>query len=205
METTYLQEYVRVADKGSFTAAARELHLTQSTLSKHVAVLEREFGVDLFVRDRLGIRMTEAGKALYTQALQFEGLLRKTQAMVRAAGDRADQACEASSGDRVGQAMGDGAASGRLGWRGTNSGAEASLRRDTELRCKCRRAAERYGLDEREAGALILYLEEHGFESIQVELGLSRDEVADVLGRVYRKLGVSGKQEALDFIHSVSE
>ena len=50
METAYLHEFAKVAECGSFTAAARELHLTQSTLSKHVALLEREFGADLFVR-----------------------------------------------------------------------------------------------------------------------------------------------------------
>ena len=46
---------------------------------------------------------------------------------------------------------------------------------------------------------------ERGFDAIEDELGLTRDEVADVLGSVYRKLGVGDKQEALDFIHSVSE
>ena len=33
METAHLHEFAKVADCGSFTAAARELHLTQSTLS----------------------------------------------------------------------------------------------------------------------------------------------------------------------------
>ena len=61
METAYLHEFAKVAECGSFTAAARELHLTQSTLSKHVALLEREFGADLFVRDRSGVSLTEAG------------------------------------------------------------------------------------------------------------------------------------------------
>ena len=58
METAYLHEFAKVAECGSFTAAARELHLTQSTLSKHVALLEREFGADLFVRDRSGVSLT---------------------------------------------------------------------------------------------------------------------------------------------------
>lgn len=87
---------------------------------------------------------------------------------------------------------------------GTVDGSPAAAG-DTALRCKCRLAAERCGLDRRELGALILYVEEHGFETIQDELALTRDEVADVLGSVYRKLGVGDKQEALDFIHSVSE
>lgn len=180
METTYLQEYVRIADRGSFTAAARELHLTQSTLSKHVAVLEREFGIELFVRDRAGISLTEAGRLLYQQALQFDALLNQTKALVGSARNRHDHAHD-------------------------HERPEAPPSRDMALRCACRKAAERRGLDEREAGALILYLEERGFEAIQAELGLTRDEVAEVLGSVYRKLGVSSKQEALDFIHSVSE
>lgn len=79
------------------------------------------------------------------------------------------------------------------------------VRRDTALRCACRRMASKYALDEREVGALVLYLEESGFEAIQAELGLSRDEVAELLGRVYRKIGVGGKQEALDLVYSVSE
>lgn len=182
METMHLWEYVRVADRGSFTAAARELHLTQSTLSKHVAALEREFGVELLVRDRAGVSMTEAGEHLYRQALEFGALLRKTKTLVRGARD--GHAAPIETADATGERVSD---------------------RNTLLRCACRRAAELFGLEEREAGALILYLEENRFETIQAELGLSRDEVAEILGTVYRKLGVNGKQEALDFVYSVLE
>ena len=181
METAYLHEFAKVAECGSFTAAARELHLTQSTLSKHVALLEREFGADLFVRDRSGVSLTEAGGVLYAQARQMEKLLRATELLVRAARDGQ------AAGSTAGVAAGEGAVDGSPAAAG-----------DMALRCKCR-------LDRRELGALILYVEEHGFETIQGELALTRDEVADVLGSVYRKLGVGDKQEALDFIHSVSE
>ena len=87
METAYLHEFAKVADCGSFTAAARELHLTQSTLSKHVALLEREFGADLFVRDRSGVSLTEAGGVLYAQARQIRrarGLRARRRAQRRA-------------------------------------------------------------------------------------------------------------------------
>ena len=188
METAYLHEFAKVAECGSFTASARELHLTQSTLSKHVALLEREFGADLFVRDRSGVSLTEAGGVLYAQARQMEKLLRATELLVRAARDGQ------AAGSTAGVAAGEGAVDGSPAAAG-----------DMALRCKCRLAAERCGLDRRELGALILYVEEHGFETIQGELALTRDEVADVLGSVYRKLGVGDKQEALDFIHSVSE
>ena len=188
METAYLHEFAKVAECGSFTAAARELHLTQATLSKHVALLERESGADLFVRDRSGVSLTEAGGVLYAQARQMEKLLRATELLVRAARDGQ------AAGSTAGVAAGEGAVDGSPAAAG-----------DSALRCKCRLAAERCGLDRRELGALILYVEEHGFETIQGELALTRDEVADVLGSVYRKLGVGDKQEALDFIHSVSE
>lgn len=195
METAYLHEFAKVADCGSFTAAARELHLTQSTLSKHVALLEREFGADLFVRDRSGVSLTEAGGVLYAQARQMERLLRATGALVRAAGEGRASVPRGVAGVRSGT---EDARSGAMAVAATGAG-------DTALRCKCRLVAERCGLDGRELGALILYVEERGFEAIQGELALTRDEVADVLGSVYRKLGVGDKQEALDFIHSVSE
>lgn len=198
METSHLREYVTVADCGSLTAAARELHLTQSTLSKHIALLEREFGTDLFVRDRNGVSLTEAGRVLYDQALQMEKLLGATLTLVRATGEGRRR--RASGGGGV-SAKG---VSGTVVATGASSGA-AGVRANMELRCKCRHVAARCGLDQRELGALILYLEERGFDTIRTELGLTRDEVADVLGGVYRKLGVSDKQEALDFIHSVSE
>ena len=195
METTYLSEFSRVADRGSVTAAARELHLTQSTLSKHVALLEREFGTELFVRDRNGVSLTEAGSVLYAQARQMERLLRATGALVRAAGEGRASVPRGVAGARAGAVD---ARSGAMAVAATDAG-------DTALRCKCRLVAERCGLDGRELGALILYVEERGFEVIEAELGLSRDEVADVLAGVYRKLGVESKQGALDLIHSVSE
>lgn len=195
METTYLSEFSRVADRGSFTAAARELHLTQSTLSKHVALLEREFGTELFVRDRNGVSLTEAGSVLYAQARQMERLLRATGALVRAAGEGRASVPRGVAGARAGAVD---ARSGAMAVAATDAG-------DTALRCKCRLVAERCGLDGRELGALILYVEERGFEAIEAELGLSRDGVADVLAGVYRKFGVESKQGALDLIHSVSE
>lgn len=184
METTYLQEYTCIADHGSFTTAAAELHVTQSTLSKHVAVLERELGVELFVRDRNGIKMTQAGRVLYEQALRIDQLLKQTQKLVQSApGDARLGVCDGDSGD------------------------DRSFVRqgNIDLRCKCLCAARRFGLTGTEAGALVLFLEERGFRAIRAELHVTRDEVADVLASAYKKLGVESKQEALDLMHSISE
>ena len=53
------------ARHAGFSAAGRELGLTQSAVSHHVARLERELGVPLFRRVWRGVVLTEAGAALY--------------------------------------------------------------------------------------------------------------------------------------------
>lgn len=57
-----------VAEQGSFTAAARSLGYTQSAVSRQVAGLERAAGVPLFERTARGVRLTDAGEALYRRA-----------------------------------------------------------------------------------------------------------------------------------------
>src|SRR3990170_6425430 len=53
-----------VAQRGSFSAAAEALSLTQSAVSQQVAALEREAGAVLVQRSARGVRLTEAGEAL---------------------------------------------------------------------------------------------------------------------------------------------
>ena len=57
-----LRAFAAVAATGSFTAAARELHLTQSALSVLVRELEREMGVQLFDRHTRRVLLSEAGR-----------------------------------------------------------------------------------------------------------------------------------------------
>jgi LysR family transcriptional regulator, glycine cleavage system transcriptional activator len=47
----------------SFTAAAAELHLTQSAVSRQIRSLEDSLGAELFVRERQTVRLTAAGEA----------------------------------------------------------------------------------------------------------------------------------------------
>lgn len=53
----------------SFTAAAQELHLTQSAVSRQIRALERVLGADLFVRERQTVRLSVAGEA-YAQEVR---------------------------------------------------------------------------------------------------------------------------------------
>lgn len=68
MSLRRLRYFVTVADEGSFTAAARSLHMAQPPLSTQVRQLEHEMGVDLFDRTRRQISLTAAGQALLPEA-----------------------------------------------------------------------------------------------------------------------------------------
>jgi len=59
---------VALIEQSSFTRAARVLNLSQSTVSGHIADLERRLGVRLVDRERNGVRPTAAGQALLKPA-----------------------------------------------------------------------------------------------------------------------------------------
>ncbi|WP_275287544.1 LysR family transcriptional regulator [Halomonas elongata] len=71
MDTQSLQAFLAVADSGSFSRAAEQLHLTQPAVSKRIAVLEGQIDARLF--DRIGRRvaLTEAGRLLLPRARQI--------------------------------------------------------------------------------------------------------------------------------------
>ncbi len=71
MDTQSLQAFLAVAESGSFSRAAEQLHLTQPAVSKRIAVLEGQIGARLF--DRIGrtIGLTEAGRVLLPRARQI--------------------------------------------------------------------------------------------------------------------------------------
>lgn len=56
-----LAAFEAAARTGSITAAARELDLTQSAVSRQIKALENQLGVELFLRERQTIRLTVAG------------------------------------------------------------------------------------------------------------------------------------------------
>jgi DNA-binding transcriptional LysR family regulator len=63
METlSNLEAFVRSAECGSFSGAARRLALTPAAVSRSVAMLERNLGVRLFHRSTRKLRLTEAGE-----------------------------------------------------------------------------------------------------------------------------------------------
>lgn len=68
-----LRVLAAVARHGSVTAAARELHYSQPSVSHHLARLEAETGAKLVQRVGRGIRLTEAGRLLAERATEIIG------------------------------------------------------------------------------------------------------------------------------------
>jgi DNA-binding transcriptional LysR family regulator len=57
-----IESFVRSAEAGSFSAAARRLGLTSAAVSKNVAKLEEDLGIRLFQRSTRRLSLTEAGR-----------------------------------------------------------------------------------------------------------------------------------------------
>lgn len=63
--------FFRVAEAGSFSKAARQLAMAQSTASKQIAELERRLGVQLLQRTTRGLAITAAGQHYYDSAIRL--------------------------------------------------------------------------------------------------------------------------------------
>src|SRR5690349_7505839 len=70
-----LRAFHAVGQAGSFTAAARRLHLTQSAVSHAVAKLEATAGLALVLRRGRELRLTEAGRRLWEACEQINATL----------------------------------------------------------------------------------------------------------------------------------
>ncbi len=68
MELRHLRYLVAVAEQGSFSGAARTLHVAQSAISEQLADLEHEIGVPLFSRSPRKTALTVAGKIFLAEA-----------------------------------------------------------------------------------------------------------------------------------------
>ena len=65
-----MKYFLMLAEERSFTKAAERLHITQQTLSAHVAALERETGAKLFVR-HVPLELTDSGSVFLRYARLF--------------------------------------------------------------------------------------------------------------------------------------
>ncbi|TCO15398.1 DNA-binding transcriptional LysR family regulator [Kribbella steppae] len=82
MELRQLRSFVVVAEELNVGRAATRMHLTQPSLSRQIAALERDLGVELFARVRRRFVLTAAGETFLAEA---QDLLRRSDEAVRAA------------------------------------------------------------------------------------------------------------------------
>lgn len=68
MDFKYLQIFVAIADAGTLTAAAENLHIAQSALSRHLRNIEEEYGAQLMLRGSRRMKLTDEGRILYVYA-----------------------------------------------------------------------------------------------------------------------------------------
>ncbi|TDJ25956.1 MAG: LysR family transcriptional regulator [Gammaproteobacteria bacterium] len=98
MEWHGLKAFLAVADAGSFSRAAKQLHLTQPAVSKRIQRLETSLATRLF--DRVGRRifLTDAGKMLEPRARELLAQLDDTERLLKNLDRRVDgQLCVATS------------------------------------------------------------------------------------------------------------
>jgi len=63
-----MRMFIAVVEEGSVTAAARRLHVSQPALSQAMVALERRLGLELLVRHRTGVTLTDAGSTLLSES-----------------------------------------------------------------------------------------------------------------------------------------
>ena len=91
MNLKQLEAFVQVAEGGSFSKAAKELYLTQPTISAHISALEKELNARLFIRNTKEVSLSEDGKDLYRHAKQIIDIEKKIEERFGAKGPDARQ------------------------------------------------------------------------------------------------------------------
>jgi DNA-binding transcriptional LysR family regulator len=77
-----LKTFLRAAETLSFSEAAKQLHLSQPTVSSQIKALERELLAELFTRTNTGLQLTEAGRLLLPWAHRLLHDTNNMQAMM---------------------------------------------------------------------------------------------------------------------------
>jgi len=90
MDITLARTFLTVSENGSFIDAARQMNVTQSTISARIRVLEEQLGRPLFERSHTGADLTAAGEQFRKHALALVRVWQHAQLEVRLSGEHRD-------------------------------------------------------------------------------------------------------------------
>ena len=79
MNLYHLQYFLAVTRRKSFSLAAKDMHVTQPTISNGVRELERTLGVRLFNRGSRHVSLTMEGRALVSYAVRIQDLTEEAE------------------------------------------------------------------------------------------------------------------------------
>jgi len=82
VEIDKLETFLRAAQTLNFSETAKQLHISQPTVSHHIKTLEKSMGVMLFTRTNTGLELTEAGRLLLPWARRLMHDTNTMQAMM---------------------------------------------------------------------------------------------------------------------------
>ena len=82
MDIQQLNCFISVAQTLNFSEAARRNFVSQSTVSRYISDLEKEFGVQLFTRSHRDVLLTHEGKTLLPYALEMIATLGKAKKVI---------------------------------------------------------------------------------------------------------------------------
>lgn len=77
MNENALKAFLKLAETGSFQQAARELHISNSSLSRHIAQAEEHTGFELFHRNRNNSKLTREGQEFLPVAISLKADLER--------------------------------------------------------------------------------------------------------------------------------
>lgn len=83
MELSQLRYFLRVAERGNFTLAAKELMISQPALSRSIQKLEEELGQPLLERQTRKVTLSDAGKLMEERARKIFSLVEDAKAEIR--------------------------------------------------------------------------------------------------------------------------
>jgi LysR family transcriptional regulator, nitrogen assimilation regulatory protein len=83
MQYRHLYYFVKIVEAGSFSQAARTIHVAQPALSQQIAELEASLGIPLLQRSARGVRPTVAGEKLYEEASSILRRLENLPGLIR--------------------------------------------------------------------------------------------------------------------------